>query len=583
MTDRDVAAHSDPAVLWEPPPDIRERSQMGRWLGWLDADRGLVFNDYDAAWRWSIENVGAFWSSIWQFYDVDSSSAGSDALKQTGMPGAEWFPAARINYAHHALRLGGRQGSDVVVIGRSQTRERVALTVDELRDAVGRAQAGLARLGIGEGDRVVAYLPNVPEALIAFLATVGLGAIWSSCSPEFGVRSVIDRFSQVEPKLLIGIDGYRYGDEVIDRRDDMAAIRAALPSLSATVMLPYLDGDYRLEGALPWAQLLAGDERAEPRPVTFDHPLSIMYSSGTTGLPKAIVHGHGGILLEHLKAIGLHSDIGPSDRFFWYTTTSWMMWNYVVSGLLTGSTIVLFDGDPASPDLAALWQLAADERCSYFGASAPFLMACRKASMDPGRDHDLSSLRGLGSTGSALPTEGFDWVAGTLGRGVQLGSLSGGTDLCTGFLGPSPLVPVWAGEISCRMLGARVEAFDDAGRSLLGERGELVITAPMPSMPLGFWGDPDGSRFRASYFERYPGVWHHGDWLTITERGSCIVSGRSDATLNRGGVRLGTADFYAVVEDLPEVADSLVVHLDDDRGGARRAVVVRRGGRWGRA
>jgi len=563
-----MAAKAVPEILWTPPPDVRTRSRMGRWLTWLERERGLAFATYDEAWRWSVDDLEAFWSSVWDFFEVRSETPPGRPLADRRMPGATWFPGARLNYAEHALRLDGRSGRDTVVVGHSQTRGPVSLSADEIRDQVARVRAGLVRLGVRRGDRVVAYLPHIPEALVAFLATASLGAIWSSCSPEFGVRSVIDRFSQVEPTILLAIDGYRYGAKTIDRAEEVAEIRAALPSLRATVVVPYLEPDpERVAGAIPWAALLAEPGAAGFEPVPFAHPLYILYSSGTTGLPKAIVHGHGGILLEHLKALALHTDLGPADRFFWFTTTSWMMWNYLVSGLLVGATVILFDGDPASPDLGALWRLASDAEVTYFGTSAPFIMACRKAGLAPGRELDLTHLRGVGSTGAPLPAEGYRWVYDKAHGEVNLGSLSGGTDLCTGFVGPSPLVPVWAGEISCRMLGARVEAFDEGGQSIVGRPGELVLTAPMPSMPVGFWNDPDGSRYRAAYFADFPGAWRHGDWITVTERGSCVITGRSDATLNRGGVRLGTAEFDAVVEALPEISESLVVHLEDPAGG----------------
>ncbi len=541
---------------------------MGRYIAWLASKRALRFDGYDELWRWSVDEPGAFWQSIADFFSVRWHGAPTGALPEVRMPGADWFPGGTLNYAEQALRLPGRGPDDVVVIGRSQTRGPSEMTAAELRDAVARCRTGLARLGVRRGDRVAAFLPNIPETIVALLATASLGAIWSSCAPEFGLRAVIDRFGQIEPRALITIDGYRYGDKAIDRRAEIAEIRAALPSLVATVVLPYLDPDGapQIPGAVTWEQLLS--EAAEPafEPVPFAHPLYILYSSGTTGLPKPIVHGHGGITLEHLKALGLHTDLGPEDRFCWFTTTGWMMWNYLVSGLLVGSTVVTFDGNPAWPDISALWQLAEQTRTTYLGTSAPYLMACRKAGLTPGRDLDLSAFRGVGSTGSPLPATGFEWVHDAVSDAIPVGSLSGGTDMCTGFLGPSPLVPVWSGEISCRMLGARVEAYDENARSVLGREGELVITAPMPSMPVGLWGDDDGSRLREAYFATYPGVWRHGDWLTITERGSCIVTGRSDATLKRGGVRIGTAEFYGIVEALPEIADSLVVHLEDAAG-----------------
>ena len=441
-----------------------------------------------------------------------------------------------------------------------------------MRNQVARARRGLQRLGVGVGDCVAAYLPNIGETVVAFLATASLGAVWSSCSPEFGTASVVDRFSQIEPVVLLGVDGYMYGANRVERSAELAAIVAALPTVRATVVVPYLAVEARppaIPGALGWDQLLAGPP--EPPlvfdPVPFDHPLYVLYSSGTTGLPKPIVHGHGGILLEHLKMLALHSDLGPGDRFCWFTTTGWMMWNLLVSGLLVGAAIVLFDGNPAYPDLSVLWRMAEASGTTYLGVSAPFIMSCRKAGLVPRQLCNLTKLRGVGSTGAPLPAEGFDWVYQSVGADLQLASVSGGTDVCTGFVGGCPLVPVYRGEISCRCLGVDVQAFGADGRPVVGELGELVVTAPMPSMPVGFWGDVDGSRYRAAYFDRFPGVWRHGDWITITERGTCIITGRSDATLNRAGVRLGTAEFYRAVEARPEVADSLVVHLEDTDGG----------------
>jgi len=568
VTSTETSGEADvPRVLWSPPADVLVTSRIGRYLDGLARGGGPRFRTYDAIWRWSVDEPGPFWRSIWDHFEVIAHERPSGDLVDARMPGASWFPGATLNYAEHALRLPGRGPGDIVVIGRSQTRAAVDLSAADLRDQVARCRAGLLRLGVRRGDRVAAYLPNIPEAIVALLATASLGAIWSSCAPEFGTRAVIDRFGQIEPRVLLAIDGYRYGDRDLDRREALAEIRAGLPSVESTVLLPYLDPSATLAGTLAWDELVAEPATPAFEAVPFDHPLYILYSSGTTGLPKPIVHGHGGITLEHSKALGLHTDLGPADRFFWFTTTGWMMWNYLVSGLLVGSTVVTYDGNPAHPDLATLWRMAAETETTYLGLSAPFVMACRKAGLEPGRDCDLGALRGIGSTGSPLPAAGFEWIADAVSPAIQTGSLSGGTDVCTGFLGPSPLVPVWAGEISCRMLGAKVEAFDEDGRSVVGREGELVITAPMPSMPVAFWNDPAGARLREAYFSTYPGAWRHGDWLTITERGSCIVTGRSDATLKRGGVRIGTAEFYGIVEGLPEIADSLVVHLEDPAGG----------------
>jgi acetoacetyl-CoA synthetase len=563
-----------PGVLWTPPADVLRRSRIGAYLDWLAAERGLRFGAgepaaaYRELWEWSVTDLAGFWSSIWDHFEVISHSPPGEVLAGTEMPGARWFPGATLNYAEHVLRMPGRADADPVVLGWSQTRPPVTLTAARLREQVRRVAAGLRRLGVEPGDRVAAYAPNIPETLVLLLATASIGAVFSTCAPEFGTRSVTDRWRQIAPAVLVTVDGYRYGDKVVDRRVEVAGIRAALPSLRHTVLVPYLDpAADPPDGALTWAELAAPtDEPARFVPVPFDHPLYVLYSSGTTGLPKPIVHGHGGILLEHLKMLALHHDLGPADRFFWFSTTGWMMWNYLVSAPAVGAAVVMFDGNPAHPDLGALWRLAGQAGMTYFGTSAPYLLACRKAGLVPRQAADLSLLRGLGSTGAPLPAEGFDWVYEAVSDRAQLHSLSGGTDVCTGFVGGVPLLPVWRGEISCRCLGARVEAYDAAGRPVVGELGELVVTAPMPSMPVGLWGDGSGERYREAYFSVFPGVWRHGDWITITERGSCVITGRSDATLNRGGVRLGTAEFYSVVEALPEVADSLVVHLSG--GGA---------------
>jgi acetoacetyl-CoA synthetase len=546
---------------------------MGDFMRWLSRERGLDFADYASLWEWSTTDLAGFWGAVWDYFMVSAHTPPTAVLEDAHMPGAVWFPGARLNYAEQVLRMPGVADDTAMVYGVSQSRGPVTLTAAELREQVRRVRAGLVRLGVGEGDRVAAYLPNIPETYVLMLATASLGATFSSCAPEFGTRSVTDRWRQIGPKVLVAVDGYAYGDKPIDRRAEVDTIRRELPTLEHTVTLSYLDS-----GAPDgWAQLAGPtDEPLEFAPVPFNHPLYVLYSSGTTGLPKPIVHGHGGILLEHLKMLALHQDLGPGDRFFWFTTTGWMMWNYLASGPAVGAAIVLFDGNPmvaaerggpARPDPAALWRMAGELGITYFGTSAPFLLACRKAGVVP-RDLVGPALRGVGSTGAPLPPEGFSWVYETVREDVLLTSLAGGTDVCTGFLGGTPLLPVYQGEISCRALGARIEAYDPSGRPVIGELGELVISAPMPSMPVGFWGDTDGERYREAYFDVFPGVWRHGDWITVTERGTCVITGRSDATLNRGGVRLGTAEFYSVVEGLPEVADSVVVHLEDDEGGA---------------
>jgi acetoacetyl-CoA synthetase len=570
-----VAEIEQGTLLWEPPEDARATSRMGRFLDRVEATRGLALPDHDAAWRWSVEDLPGFWAAVVDEFAIGFHDPGATVLAAASMPGAVWFPGATLNYAEHALR---RRDDGIAIVARSDTRADVEVTWAQLAEQVARCAAGLARLGVVRGDRVVGYLPNVPETIVAFLACASLGAVWSSCAPEFGTRAVIDRVQQIEPSVLLVVDGYRYGQKAIRRDAEVAAIRAALPTLRATVVLPYLDPANRggaIPGSVLWEDLLAEPAELTFASLPFDHPLYVLYSSGTTGLPKAIVHGHGGILLEHVKMLGLHHDLGGDDVFTWFTTTGWMMWNYLVSGLTVGSTVVLFDGDPGHPDLLTLWRLAADAGVTVFGVGAPFLLHCRKAGLRPGDDLDLSRIRSVGSTGAPLPPEGFAWVYEAVGRDLLLASASGGTDVCTAFVAASPLLPVHAGEIPCRCLGAKVEAYDPTGQPVVGERGELVITAPMPSMPVGFWDDPDGSRYRAAYFEDFPGVWRHGDWLEVTERGSCIITGRSDATLNRGGVRMGTSEFYAVVEDLDAVVDSLVVHLDDpDRDAGRLLLFV---------
>lgn len=567
-------------TLWRPSAEQVEASNLTRYLRWLASDRGLRFGGYDDLWRWSVADLGAFWGSIAEYFEVRFHTAPERVLANRAMPGAHWFPGARLNYAEHALARGG---SEPALICRNETGARREFSRDDLRREVGAARAGLLRLGIERGDRVVAYLPNDAEAVIAFLAAASLGAIWSSCPPEFGVESVLDRFRQIEPKVLIGVDGYAYNGREYDRKSDLDRIVGSLPTLQARVLVSptgdQTDGPAAAAAGSPrllaWPDLTGESAETAFEPVPFDHPLWILYSSGTTGLPKAIVQGHGGILVEHLKQLALHTDLGAGDRFFWYTTTGWMMWNYLVSGLLLGTTVVLYDGSPGWPDLSALYRLADEEAVTCFGVSAPFLMACRAAGLEPGRQFGFEALRAVGSTGAPLPAEGFDWVHEQVKADVWLGSLSGGTDVCTGFVGPNPLQPVRRGRIQCRSLGAKVEAFDQDGRAVTGQVGELVITEPLPSMPLFFWNDDSGERYRESYFDHWPGVWRHGDWIEFDEDGSSIIYGRSDSTLNRGGVRMGTSEFYRAAAELAEVEDCVIVDTGNlDREGTLWLFVV---------
>ncbi len=550
-----MSSVAEGTLLWQPSDELRRKSRIQAFMRWLRAERGLDFADYASLWQWSVGEIEAFWRAVADYFELRFCTPPARVLDRRQMPGGRWFEGATVNYAEHAL---ARQDDHPAVIYRSEDGGRVELSYAELAQQVARARAGLVRLGVSRGDRVAAYLPNAPEALIAFLATASLGAIWSSAASEFGADSVLDRFRQVEPKVLFAVDAYPYGGKRFDRRAQVAKIRDGLVGLEHTVLVSRL-GEELPEGMTSWQELVAEPAPLTCEPVPFEHPLWVLYSSGTTGLPKPIVHGHGGILLELYKTLALHCDLGPDDRFFWFSTTGWMMWNFLVSGLLLGATVVLYEGSPGYPDLYALWQMAAEERVRYFGTSAPFLMACKKAGIEPGRSCDLRALRSVGTTGAPLPPDGFAWVYEHVGQDLLLGSVSGGTDVCTAFLLSVPLLPVRAGELQVAGLGCKVEAFDPDGRSVVGEVGELVLTEPMPSMPLFFWNDPDGQRYRESYFEMYPGVWRHGDWIKMTERASAVIYGRSDATLNRAGVRMGTSELYRVVDGFAEIANSLAV------------------------
>ena len=551
-------------ILWTPPADWRETTEIGRLMNWLRDERGREFGAFEELRQWSVADLEGFWGGLWDFYGIRATPH-ERVLGNRTMPGAEWFTGARLNYAEHLVGLE-EDRDRVAVVARSQTRGPRELTFGELIEQAGRVRAGLQRLGVERGDRVVAYMPNIPETLIAFIATASLGAIWAACAPEFGARSVVDRFAQIEPRVLITVGGYGFRDRYVDRRAEVETIRGRIPSIEHVIGVPF--GEARLPNAIGWEELTAESAPLEFERVPFDHPLYVLFSSGTTGLPKPIVHGHGGQLIEHRKNLGLCWDLKPGGRLLWFSTTAWMMWNALVAGLQLRSSIVMLDGDPAWPDLLEQWRLAEELQPSVMGVAPAYLMACRKAGIQPGRECDLSSIRMLCTAGSPLPTEGYLYAYEQLGPEMLLNNGSGGTDVCTGLVSGSLAQPVYEGEITGPCLAIDAHAFDPEGNEVIGELGELVITQPMPSMPVAFWGDESGERYRSSYFDVYPGVWRQGDWIKFTERGSCILTGRSDATLNRGGVRLGTGEFYSVVEDVPEVIDALVVHLEDGGGGA---------------
>jgi acetoacetyl-CoA synthetase len=560
-----------PELLWEPSAEACEGFELTAYTRWLERRRDCSFRTYAELWAWSVEHLEDFWESLWEYFDIEASKPYRTVLSSREMPGARWFPGAELSYAEHIFR--GKEDGRVALVHASELRPVAETTWAELRTLTAELAAGLRSLGVAPGDRVVAYLPNIAEAVAAFLACASIGAVWSSCSPDFGAQAVIDRFSQIDPKVLLAVDGYRYGGKDYDRSETVASMRAELPSLEHTVVLPYLGSGRAPARAISWAELVARGEGAELAfaQLPFDHPIWVLHSSGTTGLPKPIVHSQGGILLEHLKRLRLHFDCRAGDRLFWYSTTGWMMWNLLVGGLLTDAAIVLYDGSAGFPTLDRLWELAAEVRITCFGTSAAFIGACMKDGTEPS-GYDLARLRSIGSTGSPLSVDGFRWVYDHVGRDTWLFSMSGGTDVCTAFVGGVPTLPVYAGELQARSLGAAVEAFDEEGRPVVDEVGELVLTEPLPSMPVFFWGDEDGSRLRESYFDVYPGVWRHGDWIELTSRGTAIITGRSDSTINRGGIRIGTSEIYRSVARIPEVLDALV--LDLPREGTAGTIVL---------
>ena len=570
---------AQPDILWQPSPEQIGATNLSAYVAWLRRERGLDFrvDDYETLQRWSSSAIEDFWGSIWEYFEVDADADTSVVLADRTMPGAQWFPNTSLNFAEHIFR--GKTDDSLALVEQSELRARREITWLELQERSAAIASGLTALGVGPGDRVAAYLPNGSEAIAAFLAAASIGAIWSSCSPDFGADSVIDRFSQIEPRVLLAVDGYSYNGRKFDRMGEVAQIEVALPSVEKTVVLAYLDeapAIDSLRAGVGWNEAFPPvSESLSFTRVRFDHPLWILYSSGTTGMPKPIVHGHGGILLEHLKKMWFHLDARDGDRVFWFTTTGWMMWNFLVGVLLTDAAIVLYDGSPAWPEPDTLWQLAQDAEVTCFGAGAAYLVNCMRDGVVPRTvERPLAELRSIGSTGSPLPPEAFRWVSEQFGDDLWLFSTSGGTDVCTAFVGGCPVLPVYEGELQSASLGVSLKAFNEVGESLIGEVGELVITEPLPSMPVSFWGDDDGSRLRESYFEMYPGLWRHGDWVEITERRTAIIYGRSDSTINRGGVRIGTSEIYRSVLRETAVADALVVDLPTNESGSESTILL---------
>jgi len=553
---------STPAA-WTPSAETIRRARVTAFIDWLARERGLNFAGYDELWQWSVSDLDAFWGAVWDYFAIPSTAPRGAALADQRMPGAEWFPGVELNYVNQVFRHA--DSTRPAIVFRNEAGQQSELSWAELQRQVGALAASLRAQGVGSGDRVVAFMPNIPETVVAFLAVASLGAIWSVCSPDMGRVAVLDRFRQIAPKAMIAVDGYRYGGKAHDRRALLVELLDELTSVEHLIVLPTLNheaGTAGIRNAITWQQATAGAAPLEPTAVPFAHPLWVVYSSGTTGLPKPIVHSQGGVVIEHLKSIAFHLDLGPGDRYHWYSTTGWMMWNFQLGGLLSGCTICLFDGNPGYPDLNALWRFVGENKVDFFGAGAAFYASCQKAAIEPTQAADLGALRGLGSTGSPLTPENYRWLLDHIRADLWVNPISGGTDLVSAFVGGVPTLPMYLGEMQCRCLGARIEAFNEAGQPLIDEVGELVCGAPMPSMPLYFWNDQGNLRYIDSYFDTFPGIWRHGDWVRITPRGGAIIYGRSDATINRHGIRMGTSELYRAVEDLPEIIDSMVVDLE---------------------
>jgi acetoacetyl-CoA synthetase len=550
------------SLLWQPSPEVIEQANLTSFMAWLKQNRDLSFGDYDSLWRWSVSEIEAFWDALREFAGIHFREAAETILLERKMPDAKWFVGATLNYAENIFRRMSNERP--MMLFKAEDKAIVEYSWQMIYEQVKHLAAALRGMGVQKGDRVVAYMPNRPESIIALLATASIGAIWSSCSPDFGARSVLDRFIQIEPKVLFAVDGYNYGGKTHDRRDIVAELQTELPTLQKTILVPHISATVNgLSKTLLWEEALATkSSELSFEAVPFEHPLWVLYSSGTTGLPKPIVQGHGGILLEHAKATILHNDLKSTDRFFWYTSTGWMMWNYLVGALLSGATILVYDGSPAYPNMNALFEFLQESGATYFGTSAAFVSACMNAEIHPRQHYDLSRIRAVGSTGSPLTVNGFAWIYENINQDLALESLSGGTDLCTAFVGGARIKPIYAGEIQGASLGAKVQAFNDEGMPVINEVGELVITEPMPSMPIYFWNDPDMERYLGSYFDTYPNIWRHGDWIKFNERGGCVIYGRSDSTINRQGIRMGTSEIYQAVEAFPEVLDSLIIDLE---------------------
>lgn len=563
-----LVAVEEGKLLWTPSEMRKKESNINGYMRWLQEKMGKSFNSYHALWDWSVTDTSGFWASIWDYFHIHSAKPYAEVIGRRGMPNDRWFDGAVLNYAEHVFRQKKMNATHPAILFKNESGRTESMTWQQLYEQVACVAHALREMGVKQGDRIAAYLPNIPQTIVSFLATASLGAIWSSCSPDFGTASVIDRFKQIEPKVLFAVDGYHYNGKSYDKRSVITELEQQLPTLEHIVFVPYAFPERASSShsnSYLWSELL--HMNAPPftyEPVPFDHPLWILYSSGTTGLPKPIVHGHGGILLEHLKMLHLQLDLKPGDRFFWMTTTGWMMWNLLTSGLLVGATVLLYDGSPAYPKLDALWAFAEETKMTLFGTSAAYLTTCLKGGLTPNRRFSLEALKTIGSTGSPLPPEGFGWVYTAVDEDIWLTSISGGTDVCTAFVGGSPTLPVRAGEIQCRMLGAKVEAFNEAGSAVIDEVGELVVTEPMPSMPLYFWNDKNNERYLSSYFDMFPNVWRHGDWIKVSPDGSVTIFGRSDSTINRMGIRIGTSEIYRTVEDIDFIKESLV--FDVERG-----------------